>query len=278
MITIIATYIVVGIFAGVFAGLLGIGGGLVIVPILAFVFPLQGIPHEHMMHLALGTSMASIVFTSISSFWAHHKRGAVNWTIVKRIVPGIVIGTFSGSMLASWMSTGFLKGFFVIFLYYVAIRMLRDKKPKASRGLPGTWGMAGAGGVIGVISSLVGVGGGVMAVPFLVWCNVAVHEAIGSAAAIGFPLAITGATGYHLSGLKATGLPEYSLGYIYIPALLGIVATSVACAPFGVRLAHSLPVPKLKRAFAVLLLVVGTKMLTSVEIPQGLVQALKSIL
>ncbi|MGD9504166.1 MAG: sulfite exporter TauE/SafE family protein [Syntrophobacteraceae bacterium] len=278
MITIIATYILVGIFAGVLAGLLGIGGGLVIVPMLVFIFAGQGVANEHIMHLALGTSMASIAFTAVSSFWAHHKRGAVHWDIVLRITPGILAGTLLGSFVASRMSTGFLKGFFVLFLYYVAAQMLTNKKPAPSRGLPGTLGMTGAGGGIGIVSSLVGIGGGTVSVPFMIWCNIPVHEAIGTSAAIGFPIAIAGSVGYLTNGMKAIGLPEHSIGYIYLPALAGIVAASILTAPLGARLAHSLPVPKLKRVFAVLLLVVGTKMLTSVEIPQGLVQTLKSIL
>lgn len=254
-------YLGLGSVAGVLAGLLGIGGGLVIVPMLVFALTWQGVPHEHIMHLALGTSMASIIFTAMSSFWAHHKRGAVHWDIVRRIVPGILVGTFLGSFIASRMSTNFLKGFFVVFLYYVAFQMLTNKKPKPSRGLPGNFGMFGAGNTIGIVSSLVGIGGGTLSVPFMMWCNISVHEAIGTSAAIGFPIAIAGTAGYILNGLQATGLPHYSLGYAYLPALAGIVGASILTAPLGVRLAHSLPVDKLKRVFAVLLIVVGTRML-----------------
>ena len=159
-VTIILIYLGVGAIAGVLAGLLGVGGGLVIVPMLVYCFTRQGLPNEHIMHIALGTSMASIIFTSVSSFMAHHKKGAVNWTVVKRISGGIVIGTFAGTWLAAGLSTAFLKGFFVIFLYYVASQMILGKKPPASRDLPGRAGMFTAGGTIGVISSLVGIGGG----------------------------------------------------------------------------------------------------------------------
>lgn len=256
-------YAAAGAVAGVLAGLLGIGGGLVIVPMLVFCFSLQHIPAEVTMHLALGTSMASIMFTAVSSFWAHHKRGAVHWPLVRQIVFGIFVGTFLGSCLAARMSTGFLKGFFVLFLYYVATQMILNKKPKPTRQLPGLLGTFAVGNVIGAFSSLVGIGGGTLSVPFMTWCNLPVHRAIGTSAAIGFPIAIAGSIGYVYNGWHAANLPEYSFGYVYLPALAGLVVTSVLTAPFGVKLAHSLPVDKLKRVFAILLFVVGTKMLIS---------------
>jgi uncharacterized protein len=258
---ILLIYLGVGVIGGLLAGLFGIGGGLVIVPLLVFCLTWQGIPQEYVMHLALGTSMASIIFTSVSSFWAHHKRGAVQWTVVRRIVPGILLGTLLGTCVAARLSSSFLKIFFVFFLYYVAVQMLIDRKPKPSRDLPGQLGMFGVGNAIGMVSSLVGIGGGALSVPFMIWCNLAVHQAIGTSAAIGFPIAIAGTLGYIVNGLQAAGLPEYSFGYAYLPALAGIVCASVLTAPLGVRLAHSLPVARLKRMFAMLLIVVGTRML-----------------
>jgi uncharacterized protein len=228
---------------------------------VVFTLAWQGVPSQHLMHLALGTSLASIIFTSVSSFWAHHKRGAVNWLVVRRIVLGILLGTFLGSCLASRMSTGLLKGIFVVFLYYMGFQMLADVKPKATRTLPGPLGMFSVGNGIGAVSSLVGIGGGSLSVPFMVWCNMTVHEAIGTSAAIGFPIAIAGTLGYIVNGLNMPELPAFSLGYVYLPALLGIVGASVFTAPLGVRLAHSLPVGKLKRVFALILFVMGTKML-----------------
>jgi uncharacterized protein len=255
-------YIALGAFAGVLAGLLGVGGGLVIVPVLSFIFAAQGLPEAHILHLALGTSLASIMFTSTSSFWAHHKRGAVDWTVVRRISAGIMVGTFAGSWIAAQLSTRFLKGFFVVFLYYVATQMLLNIKPKPHRQLPGWAAMSGVGGMIGGVSSLVGIGGGTMSVPFLVWCNIAIHRAIGTSAAIGFPIALAGAIGYVVNGLSAT-LPPYSLGFVYLPALLGIAATSIITAPLGAKLGHNMPIDKLRKIFALLLIVVGTKMLLS---------------
>ena len=264
MTTIILMYALVGAIAGVLAGLLGIGGGLVIVPMLVFCFVRQGIPDAVIMHVALGTSLASIMFTSVSSFRAHHKRGAVHWSVVRKIVIGIFTGTFIGSCIAAQLSTRFLKGFFVVFLYYVALQLLTNKKPKPSRQIPGNVAMFGVGNVIGIVSSLVGIGGGTLSVPFMIWCNMAVHHAIGTSAAIGFPIAIAGTIGYIYNGLNAVDLPPLSIGYVYLPALVGIVVTSMLTAPLGVRLAHSLPVDRLKRVFAVLLLVMGTRMLIGI--------------
>jgi len=264
MISILAMYSAVGAVAGILAGLLGIGGGLVIVPMLVFCFTRQGISDQAIMHLALGTSMASIMFTAVSSFWSHHRRGAVKWIVVRRIILGIFMGTFLGTCMAAKLSTPILKGFFVIFLYYVGIQMITGKKPKPGRQLPERIGMFGVGNLIGLVSSLVGIGGGTLSVPFMVWCNIPLHQAIGTSAAIGFPIAVAGTIGYIYNGLSAANLPGHTLGFVYLPALTGLIVTSVLTAPLGVRLAHSLPVDKLKRFFAILLLLVATRMFISI--------------
>lgn len=256
-------YVATGIFAGFLAGLLGVGGGLVIVPVLAFIFAAQGFPAAQIMHLALGTSLASIMFTSISSLRTHHAHGAVNWQVVRGITPGIVAGTLGGTVVAAQLSTTFLKVFFVVFLYYVATQMILNIKPKPSRELPGKAGMFGAGSVIGAVSSLVGIGGGTLSVPFMTWCNVKLHQAIGTSAAIGFPIAAAGAAGYVANGWALVTLPAHSLGFVYLPALAGLAVASVLTAPFGARLAHRLPVARLKKFFALLLYVLGTRMLFS---------------
>ncbi|MHB8202190.1 MAG: sulfite exporter TauE/SafE family protein [Desulfomonilaceae bacterium] len=261
MITVMLTYVVVGIVAGILAGLLGIGGAIIIVPSLVYCFAGQGVSNEQIMKLALGTSMASIMLTSVSSFMAHNRVGAVRWDIFRGVVLGILLGTFFGSCVASRMPTALLSAFFVVFLYYVAIQMVLDKKPIASRGLPGKFGMFGTGNLIGVVSSFVGIGGGSLSVPFMLWCNVQGHVAIGTSAAIGFPIAVAGTLGYVLSGWHAAKLPNLSLGYVYLPAFAGIVCASVLTAPFGAKLAHRLPVKRLKQVFAVLLVVMGTHVL-----------------
>jgi len=260
----ILLYLAVGAVAGLLAGLLGIGGGLIIVPMLTFAFTSQAIAYDHILHMALGTSLASILFTSISSMRSHHKRGAVIWPVVLKITPGILVGTFTGTWIAAMLSTNFLKGFFGVFLLYVATQMLLGIKPKPTREIPGTAGIFGVGSIIGIFSSLVGIGGGTLSVPFLVWCNTKVHKAIGTSAAIGFPIAVAGTLGFIVNGMRVTGLPSYSIGYVNMGALAGIVAASVLTAPLGARLAHSLPIDKLRRLFAVLLYLVGTRMLISV--------------
>lgn len=254
-------YIATGAVTGVLAGLLGIGGGIVIVPLLTFVFTSQQMPAHYILHLALGTSLASIMFTSVSSFRAHHARGAVHWGVVKTITPGILTGTFFGTWVAAQLSSRFLSWFFVAFLYYVALRMFFNVRPKPSRTLPGAMGMFGMGNLIGGVSSLVGIGGGSLSVPFLARCNLPVHSSVGTSAAIGFPIAVAGAAGYMLNGMAVATLPAGSIGFVYLPALIGISLASVMTAPLGVRLAHSLPVSHLKRIFAVFLVIMGTRML-----------------
>lgn len=255
------TYPLLGIFAGFVAGLFGVGGGLTIVPLLFMLFTAQGFPLEHTMHLALGTSMATIVFTSISSMRAHHAHGAVRWDIVKSFAPGLVIGTLGGSFIATWVPTRPLAMVFTAIVYYASVQMMLDFKPKPHRGLPGTFGMVLAGTTIGIVSSLVAAGGGFLSIPFMVFCNVVIHQAVGTSAALGFPIAVAGTIGYIVSGLKATGLPEYSLGYIYLPAFVGVVAMSMLIAPLGAKTAHKLPVKQLKRAFGGFLALLATKML-----------------
>ncbi len=253
-------YGVTGILAGIFAGLFGVGGGLIVVPILTALFTAQHMPEAHVLHLAIGTSLASIMFTSLSSMRAHHRRGAVEWVIVRKISIGIVAGAFFGSWLAAQLSTRFLKIFFVVFLFYVAVRLLRDVTPSPGKPCSAA-GMFGAGSLIGGISSLVGIGGGTMSVPFLLRCNVTMHNAIGTSAAIGFPIALAGAAGYAIQGTKAAGLPVYSLGFIFLPALFVVSLASITTAPLGAKLAHHLPVEILRKVFAGLLIVVGIKMM-----------------
>ena len=262
--TALLVYLACGLVAGILAGLLGVGGGLVIVPMLVFIFPWQGVPEELVQIMALGTSLATITITSISSFRAHDKRGAVRWDIWRAITPGILVGTFGGGFVAAMLPVTFLRGFFVCFLYYVALQMFLDFKPKASRHLPGTIGMNGVGGVIGVVSSLVGIGGGTLSVPFMSYCNVPMHTAVGTSAAIGFPIAVAGTVSFIWNGLSAPNLPPYSLGYVSLIALAGIAAASYCMAPLGAKLSHSLPVGKLKRFFAVFLFCLGTRMLWTI--------------
>lgn len=252
-----------GAFAGFFAGLLGVGGGSVMVPLLVIMFSAQQFPAGEVMHLALGTSMAAILFTSISSVRTHHAHGAVIWPIVFRIIPGIVLGTLAGTRIASLVPTRALGLIFTIFICYVSVQMIINLKPKPHREMPGAFGTSAVGFLIGGISCLVAIGGGALSVPFMTWCNVRMQQAIGTSAAIGFPIALGGALGYIWNGWNVPGLPEGSLGFVYLPAVVGVVAASVLTAPIGARKAHQLPVQTLKRIFAGVLLALAAKMLWS---------------
>ena len=261
MITFFIMYVLFGAIAGVLAGLLGLGGGILLVPLLVMAFQMQGFPSDIIMYMALGTSLASIVFTAFSSTRTHNKKGGVRWVIVKQMSIGIMLGTYLGSCVAAFIAAKYLQIFFAIFLFYVTAQMLMGKTPKASRAMPNVVVTNLVGMLIGFVSSLVGIGGGTLSVPFMMWHNIGIREAIGTSAAIGMFIAFAGAVGFYMNGLDVPNLPEYSAGFIYLPALLGIVLTSILTAPIGARLAHSLPVSKIKKVFSFLLFVMGLRML-----------------
>ena len=255
-------YLCLGAVVGFFAGLFGIGGGLVMVPVLSFLFSAQDFPPDRIMHLALGTSMAAIIFTSISSLRVHHINGAVNWNTVKLLTPGIILGTFCGVILVNSLSGRYLSIFIILFIYYAATKMLINSTTSPSRNLPGKTGMFAAGWIIGGVSSLVAIGGGILTVPFLSACNVRLQHAIGTASAIGLPIAIVGTASYIASGIvQSQALPEYSLGYIYLPALIGIAVFSVISASIGAKVVHITQTKTIRKVFVILLYVLGTKML-----------------
>ena len=256
----LAVYLALGLFSGFVAGLLGVGGGLLMVPVLTWTYASQGFAPSYNIHLALGTSLGVIVLTAVSSLRAHHAHGAVLWPAVRRIVPGIVAGTLVGSLVAARLSDTGLKIFFTVFLFYAATQMLLGFKPRPSRDLPGWPGMSLAGGVIGLVSSWVGIGGGTLSVPFLTWCNTDFRRAIGTSSAIGFPIALAGTAGYILAGWSKPGLPAYSLGFVYAPALAAIATGSWLTAPLGARATHRWPVPVVKKIFASLLYLLGLRM------------------
>ncbi len=261
MTTIIILYAILGIIAGLLAGLLGIGGGIIIVPMLTYSFELLHFPQQYIMHLALGTSMACILFTSISSAYSHHRHKNVLWKIVLSIAPSILLGTFLGSFIASRIPTKFLQIFFSLFLFFVSIQLITGKTPKPNRQLPTIKGMSIIGGFIGIISSLVGIGGGTLSVPFMIFHNVEIRKAIGTSAAIGISIAFAGTCGYFVNGIQVPKLPDFSLGYIYLPALLGITLFSTFTSPLGAKLTQKLPTQKIKKYFSILLLIIGIKML-----------------
>lgn len=252
--TLVLELLLLGSCTGFLAGLLGIGGGMLMVPFLTVIFGNRGIPTGLALKMAVATAMATILFTSVSSVRAHHARGAVRWDLVRRLAPGIVAGGLvSGAGIFALIKGSVLGVLFAVFLFFMATQMLVDRKPRPGREMPGPAGTAAVGGVIGLVSGLVGAGGAFMSVPFMTWCNVAIHQAVGTSAALGFPIALSNTLGYVLAGRDLpTPLPG-SLGYLSLPALAVIALASVCTAPLGAKAAHSLDTRRLKRVFAVLL-------------------------
>ncbi len=256
-------YPLMGLFAGFFAGLLGIGGGMILVSLMVFAFNAQGFPDDRVMHLALGTSLATIVFTSIKSVHSHHKHGAVRWDIVRNAVAGLVIGTLAGSAVAETLRSRALAVLFTLFVVYSAVNMMLDLKPKPTRQLPGPVGLQFGAGLVGVASALVGAGGGFLSIPLMSFCNVPMRQCVATSSALGLPIAIAGTIGFLISGWDKDHLPAYSLGYLYLPALVGIVIGTFVTVPIGAKMAHTIPVPKLKKVFAIILAIMAVKMTVS---------------
>ncbi len=259
--TVLLELAALGLCIGFLAGLLGIGGGAVMVPFLIWMLGERGIPLELAIKMAIATSMATIVFTSLSSVRAHHQRGAVRWDLVKTMSPGIVVGSLLGSLgIFAAINGQVLTVVFGVFVSFAATQMLIDAKPTPTRQIPGWAGQFGAGGVIGLVSGLVGAGGAFISVPFMTWCNVAVHSAVATSAALGFPIALANVAGYVVSGLSLEQLPADAVGYLWLPALVVISSCSVLMAPLGASTAHRMPVKPLKRLFACLQYLVAAHM------------------
>ena len=254
-------YLLAGAVAGLIGGLFGLGGGVVMVPVLLLVFAAQGLPEAVIMHMAVGSSLAVIVLTSLSSVRAHHHLGGVLWPVFLRLVGGIAAGAFLGAWVADSLSSAALQNVFAVFILAVAVRMAFSLNPPASGRLPGPVAMTGAGGVIGGLSALVGIGGGTLTVPFLTWAGVAMRQAVGTSAACGLPIALAGAAGFMITGWGRPELPTLATGYVYWPAVGGLALASVFFAPLGARLAHRLPGDLLRRLFAALLALVALRLL-----------------
>ena len=242
-----------GICGGFLAGLLGIGGGMIMVPFMTIILEAKNFPAEYVVKMAVATSLATICFTSLSSVRAHHKHGAVLWPVARSLAPGILIGGAIGAQIAAALPTRVLGMVFSLFIAYSATQMLLDRKPKPTRTLPGAAGMVGVGGLIGLLSSIVGAGGAFVSVPFMSWCNVRIHQAVATSAALGFPIALAGTLGYVWAGRHLGDMPPGAFGYLYIPGLVVIASASILVAPLGARTAHRMDIRPLKRAFAFVL-------------------------
>jgi uncharacterized membrane protein YfcA len=258
----VAELLLLGCCTGFLAGLLGIGGGMLLVPFLTFLLTRQGVPDGLAVKMAIATSMSTILFTSLSSVRAHHRRGAVRWDIVRGMAPGIVAGgLLAGAAVFALVKGQALALAFALFVGFSATQMLRDRKPAPSRVMPGPIGRVVAGAVIGFLSGLVGAGGGFVSVPFMTWCNVSIHHAVATSAALGFPIALANTAGYVVGGWSLEPVLAGQFGFLYLPAVVIIGAASVLMAPVGARAAHALNVRQLKRAFAGLLYALSAYML-----------------
>ena len=257
----ILAYLCTGVFVGFLAGLLGIGGGMVMVPILAALFAAQGFAPDHVLHLALGTSMAVILFTASSSAREHHRLVSVDWSVVQRMAPGIALGTLMASWGSALVPQQAMAGAFAVIVIAAATQIGFGRKPSAGRALPGPLGTGIVGVLIGIVCGLVSVGGAFMTVPFMLWCGVPARTAIGTGAALGLPIALMGTAGYAVAGWSVPGLPAGSVGFVQTVALASVVVTSMLLAPVGARLAHRLPVATLRKIFALMLYAVAVKTL-----------------
>ena len=251
----------VGAVAGFFAGLFGIGGGVVTVVVLVVLLPRLGVASGSIMHVALGTSLAAIIMTSISSTLAHHRRGAVRWVVVAKLAPAVAAGALAGGVVAHHIPDRALRILFGVFLFWVAVRLWRRAAQRVATRLPDSGVLAGVGAGIGVLSAWTGIGGGSLSGPFLMSRGVPAAQAVATSAAVGFPLAMAGALGYVASGWGRAELPALSLGYVYWPGALVLGLAAMFIAPLGARLAHALPDRALKTAYAALLAVAALRVM-----------------
>jgi uncharacterized membrane protein YfcA len=243
-----------GSISGFLAGLLGIGGGMILVPFMILVFNHLGFNQEVIVHMAIATGMATILFTTSSAIWAHHKHGSIDWKLVASLSPGMIFGgLIGGSELFEALKTSWLSLFFAIFIVYTSIQMLLNKKPTAGRNLPGVIGLFSFGTFAGALASLVGAGGAFITVPFMLWCNVKPHTAMATSSGLGLPIAMAATIGYMYGSWGNPNLPSGSLGFVYLPAVACIVMVSIFTAPYGAKMARKLNVAQLKRVFGILL-------------------------
>jgi uncharacterized protein len=246
-----------GTVTGFLAGLLGIGGGMLMVPFVTIILTSKGYPPDYTVKMAVATSLATICSTSLSSVRAHQRRGAVQWPIVRLLAPGILLGSMAGAQFAVALPARILSILFATFVAFSATQMFLNRKPKPTRTMPGALGTFSMGGLIGMLSSLVGAGGAFISVPFMTWCNVKIHHAVGTSAALGFPIALAGTLGYMWAGRDLPQMPPGSVGYLYLPGLAVISLASISTAPLGARTAHRMDIRPLQKVFAAVLYILA---------------------
>lgn len=254
-------YLIVGAVSGTLAGLFGVGGGLIIVPALVYSLSAQGVSADVLTHIAVGTSLAAIVFTSINSVITHHRHAAILWPLVRFMTLGVLVGTVLGAVTAAYIQGPALQKIIGVFAVLMALQMALELKPKATRPAPQSAELIGAGGIIGWASAIFGIAGGSLTVPFLLWRSVPIQKAVATSAACGFPIALVGAVSFSMTGWNAADLPAWSTGFVYWPALIGIAATSMFFARLGAKLAHRLNPKRLKQMFSLMLLLIGANFL-----------------
>lgn len=264
LLTLIFCCVLLGVFVGISAGLLGIGGGLIIVPALVYLLPLVDVPPANVMSMAIATSLASIIITSLSAAYAHYLKGNINFKIASKLMQAIVVGSLIGAVTAHYLSFEFLTLFFAAMVVVMSLQMMFSMNFASQKPMPSSLGLYFIGMFVGILASLMGVGGGVILVPILTYFSLPIRHAMGIASACGICVALFGSLGFILTGYQQVNLPDWSLGYVYLPAFLAIISTSFIFAPLGVKLAHSLPVIKLKKIFAVLLILVAGKMISNI--------------
>jgi uncharacterized protein len=259
----VALYMVLGSAVGIVSGTLGIGGGGLIVPSLTAIFLMQGMPHSQVVHMALGTSMATILVTSSRNLIIRHKKGDVLWNIVKMMAPGVLLGAFAATFLVAHLSSLFLSVFFSVFMTFVAVQMYSNKEPKPHRKVLGRPWLFVVSFFVGAVSAMVSIGGAVLNVPFFLWQNINIQKAMGTATAIAFPVAVSATVGYMVNGWHNTNLHHFIVGYVSLPAFVVVALFSALTVPVGIKLSYSLPVGVLKKIFALLFVLLSIKMLSS---------------
>ena len=262
--SIVLAFLATGVFSGTVAGLLGVGGGMILVPVIVWILSTEGLAEGYAIKVALASSLAIIIPTSMSSAFAHYRSGALRSDIVKHMLFGIIIGTALGGLLVDQLPEQWLRIIFAVGCWLIAAKMLFGSNPKPSRSLPNHYMMNVVGGIIGGLSALLGIGGGSLTVPFLHYCNINMRSAVATSSACGLPIAVSGAITLAISGMDIGELPAYSMGYIYLPAFVFISITAIAFAPVGAKLTHTLPVASLKKCVALFLVIAGAKMTASV--------------